>query len=169
MICWKSFPCGACGLSDSRVSLLKNTRLEWFWHQDCVLVLHECKQSFHFDPHNSPFWVCPNFSVPLLGLLSTWHVCQNMISFVSDGRMTTCHLWVSDWCDDAASRFWLSISVGINCRACCSIPRDIRTQDIEFPGCCDCACTSITKVPADLNTFMSSHCSDFDMISDNCL
>ena len=32
------------------------------------------------------------------------------------------------------------------------IPRGIRTQDFEFPGCCDGTCSSTTKVLADLNT-----------------
>ena len=39
---------------------------------------------------------------------------------------------LSDCSDDAASRCWWSVSVGIDCRACLSIPRDIRTQDFEF-------------------------------------
>ena len=28
----------------------------------------------------------------------------------------------------------------------------VRTQDFDVPGCCDGTCTSITKVPAHLNT-----------------
>ena len=37
-------------------------------------------------------------------------------------------------------------------RAYWSIPRDIRTQDLKFPVCCGGTCTSLTKVPAVLNT-----------------
>ena len=75
-----------------------------------------------------------------------------------DWRMShtvTCargHRQLTDHCDDAASEFWWSVSVGINCPCVFAIPRDIRTQDFRFPVCCDGTCTRITKVPADLYT-----------------
>ena len=59
---------------------------------------------------------------------------------------------LTDSCDDAAPEFWCSVSVGINCRACCSIPSDISNQDFKFPSCCDGTCTSLTEVPADSKT-----------------
>ena len=50
------------------------------------------------------------------------------------------------------TRLQRSVSVGIKNRACCLVPREIRTQDFEIPGCCDGTCSSITICPADLNT-----------------
>ena len=58
----------------------------------------------------------------------------------------------SDCCDGTAARCWRSVSVGIHCRAYCSIPGEIRTQDFSYPGCCHGSCTPNTNVPADLNT-----------------
>ena len=61
---------------------------------------------------------------------------------------------VRSWLTPVISRlqeFWWSVFVGTNCRAYCSSPRGIRTQDFEFPGCCDGTCPSITEVPADLD------------------
>ena len=57
-----------------------------------------------------------------------------------------------DGSDVAASEIWWSLPVRWGCGAFCSMPRDICAQDFVFPSCCDGSCTSITTVPADLNT-----------------
>ena len=37
---WKSCPCGFFVPYNSTVSLVKEIKLDWFWHRDCVHVLH---------------------------------------------------------------------------------------------------------------------------------
>ena len=54
-------------------------------------------------------------------------------------------------CGENTPKIWWSVSAGKTCRACCSIHRDIRTQDFEFPGCRDGTCTFIHQIAADLN------------------
>ena len=51
--------------------------------------------------------------------------------------------------------FWCPVSWGLNCRAYCSIRRDIGTQDFTFPGFREGTCTSMTNSPADSSTSIS--------------
>ena len=59
---------------------------------------------------------------------------------------------LGDCGENTAPEFWWSVSGRVNRRVYCSILRDMRTQDFEFPGCRDGTCTSATKVPAGSNT-----------------
>ena len=59
---------------------------------------------------------------------------------------------LDDCGENTAPEFLCSISLRISCRACCSNPRDKRTQDFKFLACRDGTCTSVTRVPADSKT-----------------
>ena len=58
-------------------------------------------------------------------------------------------LQLKDWRESTAPEFLCSVRTGTSCRSCCSIPREIRTQDFTFPGCLDGPCTSITRSSRD--------------------
>ena len=59
---------------------------------------------------------------------------------------------IDDCGENTAPEFLCSISLRISCRACCSNPRDKRTQDFKILACRDGTCTSVTRVPADSKT-----------------
>ena len=59
-----------------------------------------------------------------------------------------------DCCDDAATDLWWSVSV--ENLSWVLFDSTWFLQDFGFPGSCDGTCSSITKVPEDLDTSMSS-------------
>ena len=155
-------------------------KLDWLWHHDCVLVLHESQLPFVILTKlllglsvERPSASIHFFFVPVLSLFSTWHACHNMIPCYCFGFMTTCVSWdlrevlghayefsiLCSWSPEACWLLWwrgfkiLVVSLCGNKLSCVLFFfRDIRTQDFDVPGCCDGTSTSITKVSADVNT-----------------